>query len=304
MHISRRPHRPTAADPARPRTATDLAILTASVRAYATARPRSPVHDPYAQRLTGDRGAEMIKQLPMARLPTALITWRTATFDEFILHLVRTGRIDAVVNLGAGLDTRPWRLPLPDTMHWTDVDLPSILTHKQQALDDVAPRCHYAAVPLDLTRQRERQHLLDDLAAAHLRTLIVSEGLLYYLDPAQVRTLATDLAGRPAFRYWLTDLMSPLAARMMRRAAHRALLRSSGTALHFAPHGGAAYFAPFGWHTAASRATITDATRLLGRQPRPPASTSTRPQRTRSGTVLLTRATAPAVTIRQPPTQP
>lgn len=43
-----------AAEPARPRTATDLALLTASVRAQATVRPGSPVHDPYAQRLTGE----------------------------------------------------------------------------------------------------------------------------------------------------------------------------------------------------------------------------------------------------------
>ena len=47
---------------------------------------------------------------------------RTAVIDELILREVELG-CDVVLNLGAGLDTRPQRLPLPESLRWIEVDL-------------------------------------------------------------------------------------------------------------------------------------------------------------------------------------
>jgi O-methyltransferase involved in polyketide biosynthesis len=52
---------------------------------------------------------------------------RTAVMDEIILRTISEREIDTVLNLAAGLDTRPWRLRLPPTLRWIDVDLPAML---------------------------------------------------------------------------------------------------------------------------------------------------------------------------------
>src|SRR5213079_2603465 len=114
-----------------------------------------------------------------------------------ILERVRGG-VDLVLNLAAGLDARPWRLDLPATLRWVDVDLPGILGHKVEALANERPRCRYEAVMLDLTDVAKRRALFTQLGAQCTKALIVTEGLLIYLEPEQVLELARDLHAPPS----------------------------------------------------------------------------------------------------------
>jgi O-methyltransferase involved in polyketide biosynthesis len=66
---------------------------------------------------------------------------RTVLLDEMITRLVEHERADAVLNLAAGLDARPWRMDLPERLQWYDVDLPGILETKRRVLADERPRC-------------------------------------------------------------------------------------------------------------------------------------------------------------------
>ena len=49
--------------------------------------------------------------------------------------------VDLVVNLAAGLDTRPYRMALPPSLRWVEVDLPDILDYKEEILAGAAPAC-------------------------------------------------------------------------------------------------------------------------------------------------------------------
>lgn len=57
---------------------------------------------------------------------------RTYLFDRIIREQVAQGA-DMVVNLAAGLDTRPYRMQLPSSLNWVEVDLPKILDYKEVA---------------------------------------------------------------------------------------------------------------------------------------------------------------------------
>ncbi len=41
--------------------------------------------------------------------------------------------VDTVVNLGAGLDTRPYRMELPASLVWVEVDYPAVIELKEIA---------------------------------------------------------------------------------------------------------------------------------------------------------------------------
>ena len=71
---------------------------------------------------------------------------RTYLFDRFVARLAEAG-VDLVVNLAAGLDTRPYRMDLPASLRWVEVDLPDILDYKESILGDAAPACAVERVP-------------------------------------------------------------------------------------------------------------------------------------------------------------
>jgi methyltransferase (TIGR00027 family) len=239
----------------------DTARWVAVYRAMESARPDALFRDPYADRLAGERGHQILDSLKHGRTYAWPMIVRTAIFDEIILDAVRTRQADLVVNLAAGLDARPWRMPLPPELHWVDVDLPGILNYKTEMLRDEKPVCRYEAVTLDLADAGARQALFARLGAGAKRAIVISEGLLIYLDPEHVAALATDLHAQASFQEWLIDLGSPELLKRMSRTWGKSLA-DAGAPFKFAPAEGTDFFRPYGWREAQYRAVWEEAQRL------------------------------------------
>src|ERR1700730_2284206 len=164
----------------------DTARWVAVYRAMETERPDALFSDPWARRLAGTRGEEIVATLKRGRSMAWPMIVRTAVFDEIILATVARDRVDMVVNLAAGLDARPWRLSLPASMRWVDVDLPEMLEYKREMIGEAKPVCSYEAIAADLAEPGARRALLTRLGAEAQRALVVTEGLLIYLTPETV----------------------------------------------------------------------------------------------------------------------
>lgn len=239
----------------------DTARWVAVYRAMETARPDAIFHDPFADRLAGQRGREILAEMQQGRAYAWPMIVRTAVFDEIILDAVQHKKVDLVVNLAAGLDARPWRLPLPPSLHWVDVDLPEILNYKTETLKDEKPVCRYEAVTADLRDVELRRALFTRLGAGSSRALVIAEGLLVYLPPEQVATLAADLHAQPGFAEWLIDLASPQLLKRMEKTWGKKLA-DSGAPFLFGPPEGTGFFRPFGWREARYRSLLEEAYRL------------------------------------------
>lgn len=114
------------------RDISDSALGVAVERARETKRKRPLFRDPYAGRLAGERGRRIARET-RNRLISAGVVVRTAVFDELILQTVKRNGAACVLKLGAGLDTRPYRLDLPGDLRWVEADLPD-LDHKAKLL--------------------------------------------------------------------------------------------------------------------------------------------------------------------------
>jgi len=238
----------------------DTAKWVAEYRAMETDRPDAIFRDPYARRLAGAEGAQIVDSMKQGRALAWPMIVRTAVFDEIIMERVRGGA-DLVLNLAAGLDARPWRLDLPAALRWVDVDLPDILGHKVQEMKSEKPRCTYEAVMLDLADVPKRRALFAQLGSQHRKALVVTEGLLIYLEPDQVAELARDLHAHPAFHWWLIDLASPRLLKYSQRSWGKDLQRGN-TPFKFAPAEGTRFFETSGWRELVYRPTCEDARRL------------------------------------------
>src|SRR4051794_3287035 len=85
----------------------DTAHWVAAFRALETKRPDALFRDPLAEALAGDRGEMMVKKMAHQKWMETAIIVRTVILDEFIMKALHGDHADAVINLGAGLDTRP-----------------------------------------------------------------------------------------------------------------------------------------------------------------------------------------------------
>ena len=162
--------------------------------------------------------------------------------DDVIIDAIADG-CDRVLNLAAGLDTRPYRLDLPPDFTWIEADLPELLAEKEQALADETPRCRLTRHAVDLADSAARDAFLNEELAGAQKALVLTEGLLMYLEDSDVRALSAAFT-RPEIAWWMFDLSGPgLQKRMNKRT--RGMMNSAP--FKFAPANGVAYFEDLGW---------------------------------------------------------
>lgn len=180
----------------------DSAFMVAYERALETEKgEQALISDPFAAKLIGDRGKELSDSFGVSAAaafglwPDFHKQWtvvRTKFIDDTLARVVASdgGVKRQFVNLGAGLDTRVFRLVCASSFAGAyEVDMEAINAPKRALLDALAlkPLCsEHALVSTDLTQKGQLQQ---DLSAAGFDagrpSVIVAEGLIMYLGEAQ-----------------------------------------------------------------------------------------------------------------------
>jgi len=266
------------------RNISDTARWAAVFRARETRRADALFRDPYAERLAAKMGVDIANTLPEGNSHAWAWVARTYLFDQFITREIEQGA-DMVVNLAAGLDARPYRMALPASLQWIEVDLPEILAYKEGILANEKPACALERVRTDLSDGSARRALFANLDRRANRILVLTEGLLIYLSAEEVAALARDLAAASHFQRWIMDLGSPGLLRMMQRTTGKQLSKV-GAPFKFGPAEGPAFFTPHGWEPLEVKGLLKTATqfkrppffsRLLGRLPEQKGPAGNRP---------------------------
>jgi methyltransferase (TIGR00027 family) len=242
------------------RDISDTARWMAVYRARETERPDAVFRDPFARALAGERGEQIANAAVFGEENSWSFLARTYLFDRFVARQVKQGA-DLVVNLAAGLDTRPYRMEWPPTLRWVEVDLPDILDYKEEILGDAKPVCEVERVRLDLANPDARRGLFDRLGRSAQNVLVISEGLIIYLMPAEVGALAQDLAAPPTFHHWVVDIVSPGLLAMVKDRMGKAM-QEAGAPFLFGPPEGPPFFEPYGWKPVDVRSMLKTAAKL------------------------------------------
>jgi O-methyltransferase involved in polyketide biosynthesis len=150
-----------------------------------------------------------------------------------------------VINLGSGLDTRPYRLNLPASLLWVDADFSGVVDYKQKVLSQEKPHCQMRWAKIDLANAEERRQLLAQMNADAKKILVLTEGVIPYLHEADVAALAADLKLCGNIRLWIADYSSIEAVERRRKSP---LWQKMGNApLLFNPPDWLDFFAARGW---------------------------------------------------------
>ncbi len=237
----------------------DTTRLAAFYRAQESQRQHARFHDPYARRLAGERGEWIARHLPPGAAASWGIVLRTCIYDELLLQLLQQEQIDTVINLGAGLDTRPYRMDLPESLRWIEVDLPEILAYKQMHLSLEKPRCKLEQFSFDITDHTIRSSFLTEVCQETQQVLVLTEGVLIYLTAQQVISLVNDLHEHQSLRWWLTEYVSPQSIKRDECTWNKL---AGERARRFAPSGGITFFEQYGWKVAEFQTFFEAALRL------------------------------------------
>jgi methyltransferase (TIGR00027 family) len=182
-------------------------LLTAYGRAQESRRATRVFDDPFASMFIGAvSGAGAVDDGPFPRLGPAVddgssSLWeslqfyfctRTPFYDQQLLDAVAAGCRQVVV-VGAGLDSRAFRLSLAEDVAVFELDQAAVLDFKQTVLDDhgVVPTCKRVPVVVDL--REDWPEILSEVGFdASQPTAWIVEGLLMYLT----RDESDQLLGR------------------------------------------------------------------------------------------------------------
>jgi len=240
----------------------ETALWVAYYRAIESSRRDALFYDPYARVLAGERGKEIARTIPYGKNSAWSMAVRTCLLDEIILRLIKDDKVDTVLNLGAGLDTRPYRLPLPASFNWIEVDLPGILEYKEKKLAGVQPVCDLKSAKMNLADTQSARSLFREVNERNEKVLILSEGLLAWLSRDDVANLAKSLHEQTGFTWWLMDIMTAALSQWLAQVGWNKATDAGNAKMQFAPEEGPAFFVPFGWDVAEKLSMGQEARRL------------------------------------------
>ncbi|MEB3981465.1 SAM-dependent methyltransferase [Mycobacterium sp. 663a-19] len=235
----------------------DTARWTALHRATESARPDALFSDPLAEQLAGEHGRAIVAGTPRRSRSGWWLVARTKVIDDAIARAIEDG-CDRVLNLAAGLDTRPYRLDLPADLTWVEADLPALLAEKTQLLADQTPRCRLTRSAVDLADPPARDAFFDAALDGATKALVLTEGLLMYLEDRDVTALS-DAIKRPEVAWWMLEFAFPGLKKMMNK---KMADLSQNAPFRFAPENGLAYFEEQGWRTVEAQSLFEAAHRL------------------------------------------
>lgn len=242
----------------------DTAYLVALYRAYESEQADAIFKDPLARLLVAPKAKWLEENIPFRESGRWFMAIRTKLLDDHIMNLIAEGA-DTIVNLAAGLDTRPYRLDLPKNLTWIEADFPGITNYKNEQLAKEKPNCQLLRIAVDLSNDFARKNFFVDTLKNSQKTVVITEGLLPYLKEEAIFKLAADLKSQQSVIAWLMDVTT---AHFFNWFQHhlKSETKETDVSLRFAPHDWTSYYSHLGW-TVKFFESFFDGSKKLNRMP-------------------------------------
>ncbi|MGW3045503.1 class I SAM-dependent methyltransferase [Kitasatospora sp. NPDC001159] len=165
----------------------ETALWTLWHRALEARRPDTVLHDPKAVELVDRISYPFAERFGTSGTQAQLQALHVACFDREVADFLAREPRGTVVCLGEGLETQYWRVD-NGRARWLSVDLPDLVALREELLPPGARQRYLAADATELgwTEEVDRNR----------EVLVSAQGLLMYLQPAQVRVLIAGCAER------------------------------------------------------------------------------------------------------------
>ncbi|RMX68798.1 hypothetical protein DD238_004273 [Peronospora effusa] len=184
-----------------------VSFVDACLRAIESARDDHLILDPFAEPLTRQIAPKLVPRFKAETYrPEDFMALRSRYLDEAILH--RNPNIQQVVILGAGLDTRAFRLGSLRGCHVFEIDQSvQLFAHKSAVLNELDPELiaeRHNCIVANLNDFNWEENLLSSRFNPDIPTFWAMEGLTMYLTRASNLALlkTIDILSAPGSEIW------------------------------------------------------------------------------------------------------
>lgn len=207
----------------------DEAMGTSLIMLYGLAHDARASHSILGDTVAADAFAKVDYDWDRLKLPPEMIgpavSSRAKHFDDWATEFLCRNETATVLNLGAGLDSRVWRVDPGPGVQWYDVDYPGVVDVRRRIFPD---RENYHLIASSVTEPGWLSGIEQDRPV-----LVIAQGLTMYLQPEDGHALLRRITDRFSRGTILLDTHNTYALRRQNRLVHRMF----GATLHWAING-------------------------------------------------------------------
>jgi len=181
----------------------NTAYYCCGVRMEDAERAPSLCNDRYARRFMNEDGLRIYEPFRTELLPNISNVVRCRIIDDLVQGEMAGNRDARVVTIGAGLDTRPYRLRGGE---WYEIDEPQLIAYKGERLPVAESPNPLTRLPLDFANGSLAERLRAVPADGHI--VVIIEGVFMYLDPGAIAATLRALGEIFPRHILLCDLMN------------------------------------------------------------------------------------------------
>lgn len=127
---------------------------------------------------------------------------RTILLDRMVRDFIRRNPKGTVVNIACGLDTRVYRLKIPSSIRWYNLDLPETIEVRRRFLTENGRISMIAKSAMD-------ENWAEKVDEPEGRTLVILEGLVMYLSEEDVKKILSIVSRRFKQAEVIMETMNP-----------------------------------------------------------------------------------------------
>jgi methyltransferase (TIGR00027 family) len=184
-------------------------LMTLSGRAIQSQWTNPILRDPWAEEAMRHIDYDMSRQLTGVAswslwkdIGPAIIATRAATFDLLTARFLDDHPDATVLHVGCGMDSRVFRTDPPAGVQWFDVDYPDVIALRRQLFPERNAAYHMIGAQLDDLRW------INDVPRGG-PGLLIAEGVLMYLNEAEVRALLNAVVDHFPGGQMIFDVVHP-----------------------------------------------------------------------------------------------
>jgi methyltransferase (TIGR00027 family) len=179
------------------------AFYCCGVRMQDAEREQPVCGDNYAKVFMNEQGLQILEAFKDETRPNTSNVGRHRIIDDLLRHELTANQNLTVVIIGAGFDTRAFRLKGGT---WVELDEPQVITYKEERLPAANSNNKLQRISIDFATESVEQKL--EAFAGRSPVTVVIEGVLSYLEEATIAQLLQTLRRLFPQHKLICDLMT------------------------------------------------------------------------------------------------
>jgi len=201
----------------------NTAYYCCGIRMLDAKMERSVCNDVYAERFMDARGLEIFEPFKSEKMANISNITRCRLIDDYVVGELANNQQLTIITIGAGFDTRPYRLT---GGNWLEIDERQIISYKNDKLP--LEECPNALkrIAIDFANESLVDKLAEFSTSDHV--VFVIEGVFMYLEPDAVESTIRAIQQLFPKHVLYCDLMTKKFFSKFAQSVHAKLVASGG----------------------------------------------------------------------------